>query len=118
MKGFKLDLNGDTVLELGDIALAADNELKVQKIRTVVGTNKGEWVLNKNEGINFEYVLGKGITDDMLMTQIIDGLRQVDESLYLNDFKCIRDEENRNVKVVFSASNTEDTAVVIEQTWS
>ena len=67
-----------------------DNELKAQTIRTVIGTNKGEWPLNKNEGINFDYVLGKGITDDMIMTQIIDGMRQVDETLYLDNLNVQR----------------------------
>ena len=118
MKGFKLDLNGDVVLSGGDIVLIQDDELKAQKVRTVIGTNKGEWTLNKNEGLNFNYILGKGITDDMIMTQITDGLRQVDETLYLDDFKCMRDSENRNVSVSFSASNTQNTALTIEQSWN
>ncbi len=118
MKGFKLDLNGDVVLSGGDIVLISDDELKAQKVRTIIGTNKGEWTLNKNEGINFNYILGKGITDDMIMTQITDGLRQVDETLYLDDFKCMRDSENRKVSVSFSASNTQNTALTIEQSWN
>lgn len=41
MKGFKLDLNGDVVLSGGDIVLISDDELKAQKVRTVIGTNQG-----------------------------------------------------------------------------
>lgn len=117
MKDFKLDLNGDIILDDGDIAYTAGSDLTAQKIFIVTGTNKGEWTLNKNEGINFDYILGKGVTDDMIMTQITDGLRQVDEALYLNSFECIRDRESRRVKVVFSAADTRDTSFEVTQNW-
>lgn len=117
MKGFKLDSKGDVIFENGDIAFASDNELKAQTIRTVIGTNKGEWPLNKNEGINFDYVLGKGITDDMIMTQIIDGMRQVDETLYLDNFKCTEDKNSRKKTVIFSASDTKNNTLTSEQSW-
>ena len=118
MKDFKLDLNGDIILDDGDIAYVTGSDLTAQKIFIVTGTNKGEWVLNKNEEKNFGYILGKGITDDMIMTQITDGLRQVDEALYLNTFECIRDSKSRGVRVVFSASDTRDTVFEVTRDWN
>ena len=59
MKGFMLDEQGDIVIESGAIQMVHDAELTMQTIRSVLGTQKGEWFLNLDEGINHDAILGK-----------------------------------------------------------
>ena len=59
MKGFALNEQGDLLIENGDIQMAHGAELTKQKIKSVLGTQKGEWFLNWEEGINYDNILGK-----------------------------------------------------------
>lgn len=117
MKGFKLDDNGDVVVGDTDIEMVEDNELKKQNIQTVLGTNKGEWPLNKDEGITFSQVLGKGVTADMARTQVQDGLKQVDSSMYIDKLDFSFDNQSRAANVNFAAKNNNGEIVEIEQSW-
>lgn len=103
-KGFKLDEKGDIVIENGKIAMISDNDLTAQTVRTVLGTKKGEWIFNKDEGIEFAYLVGKGITEDMIRTQIERGVRQVDENMHLSSFEADIDTSKRIVTVRFTAA--------------
>ena len=118
MKGFKLDLNGDVVIENGDIAMIQDSALIAQTCRTVLGTNQGEWPLNIKEGINFSYILGKGITEDMVLTQVQGGIKQVDPDLYIDNFEYVMDKSSRTAHVAFSARDSQNNTVVDTQSWS
>ena len=59
MKDFMLDSNGDTIIENGDIQMVHGGELTKQTIKSVLGTQKGEWFLNWEQGINHNEILGK-----------------------------------------------------------
>ncbi len=59
MKGFMLDEKGDIVIQGGVIQMVHGAELTMQKIKNVLGTQKGEWFLNWEEGINHDNILGK-----------------------------------------------------------
>lgn len=59
IKGFALDDKGDLIIENGDIQMVHGAELTKQTIKTVLGTQKGEWFLNWEEGINYNEILGK-----------------------------------------------------------
>lgn len=59
MKGFALDANGDLLIKKNDIQMIEGAELTRQTVKTVLSTNKGEWSLNIDEGINFKDILGK-----------------------------------------------------------
>ena len=59
MKGFALDDKGDLVIENGAIQMIHGAELTKQTIKTVLDTQKGEWFLNWEEGINYNEILGK-----------------------------------------------------------
>ena len=59
MKGFKLNEHGDVVIENGVIQMAHGTELTKQTTKSVLGTQKGEWFLNWEEGINHNAILGK-----------------------------------------------------------
>lgn len=59
MRSFLLDNNGDVVIKGSDILMVEGSELLAQKVRTVLGTNKGEWFANEDEGIDNRVILGK-----------------------------------------------------------
>ena len=47
------------LIESGDIQMVHGAEYLRQTAECVLGTNKGEWSLNIDEGINFTNILGK-----------------------------------------------------------
>ena len=118
MKGFKLNSEGDVIIENNDIAIVEDNELKTQTVQTVLGTNKGEWALNTNEGIAFSAMLGKGVTEDMALTQLQSGIKQVDRDLYIDSFGYSRDNKTRAVEIAYTARGKNDEVITNTQMWS
>ena len=59
MQGLMLDEHGDVVIQNGVVQMVHGSELTRQTIKTVLGTQKGEWFLNWDEGINHDNILGK-----------------------------------------------------------
>ena len=59
MKGFALDESGDVIIENGVVQMVHDAELTLQTIRSVLGTKKGEWFANLDEGVGYDNILGK-----------------------------------------------------------
>lgn len=58
MKGFKLN-SGDVEITNKRIVMVEGAELTRQNVQQVLSTNKGEWVLNPDEGIDFKNILGR-----------------------------------------------------------
>lgn len=117
MKGFKVNEKGDVSITNGVIDMISGEELTAQTIRTVIGTNKGEWFLNADEGIDFRYLIGKGVTEDMIRTQIDSGVKQVDETLFIDKFETAYNEQNRAMAVKFTARNNEGLTVTGEKSY-
>lgn len=59
MKGFALDEHGDVVIQNGEIQMVYGANLTAQTVKSVLSTQKGEWFLDANEGINRDNILGK-----------------------------------------------------------
>lgn len=59
IKGFAVNDKGDVIIESGNIQMVYGSELTKQTIKTVLGTQKGEWFLNWEEGIDHNNILGK-----------------------------------------------------------
>ena len=117
MNGFLLDKNGDVAMKDGVIQMVSGDELTAQKVKSVLGTNKGEWFLNPEEGIEFFYLLGKGVTEDMARSQIENGIKQVDATLRIDGFDIQFDKVNRVASIKYSASNRDGNAIVGEKTY-
>lgn len=110
MKGFALDNAGDVIIQNNRVQMIDGNELLRQTIQSVLGTNKGEWFLNKDEGITFSNITGKGITEDIIRHEIQQGLLQIDSSFVLTAFE-LSNTEDRKYKVYFSATNENEEEV-------
>lgn len=87
MKGFKLTSNGDVEILNNQIQMIEGNELLRQTVECVLGTNKGEWVLNPNEGITFRNILGKKQTEQQQDNKAMVGY-------YQNKIADMKAEEN------------------------
>lgn len=111
MKGFALDSNGDLLIEGNRISMISGEDLIRQTVQTVLGTNKGEWSLNIDEGIDFSNILGKKKSDDIIKNEILQGLLQIDESFVLDSFSCEIDKINRKLVISFTARNGDGETV-------
>lgn len=87
MKDFLLDENGDIVLKNGTMRYVSGKELVIQKIRTILGTNLGEWEFDEGQGIDFHVFWTKNPNKDQIIDTILLGLRQVDETLEITEYK-------------------------------
>lgn len=103
MKDFKVDNHGDLVIAKNDLQFVQDKELTAQKCRLVLSTNKGEWLLNRDEGINFGAILVKNPNRDEIIDTVRDGLRQIDSTFEITEytFEIIK----RHLILTFKAKN-------------
>lgn len=109
MKNFMLDENGDIVIRNNDIAMIEGDGLLLQTIKAILLTNKGEWFLNLNEGINRKNIIMKNPEKDLVRNEVLSGLIQVDNSLYLTDFDYELDK--RTMKIRFTAKKADGTVI-------
>lgn len=118
MKDFALDsVTGDVIIKSKynkerDIQYTADDKsLTIQKIRMVLGTNKGEWELNKDEGIDFHVMLTKNPSYDQILSTVQDGLHQIDETLRITSYSF--EVVERKLLMKFTASNDKEESVTL-----
>ena len=117
MKGFKI-VDGDVSITDGDIDMAEDTELEIQTMKTVLQTNKGEDVFDDTEGINLRQILSKGVTEDMIKTQIKNGINQVNADYTLEDFNYNLDKATRTALTKFTARKTNGDAISISNSFN
>lgn len=104
MKGFAINDIGDVILTLEGIQITEEIPLLLQTCRQVIGTNHGEWFLNKNEGINFDNLLTKSPNKELIRDEIQSGLFQVDPTLRIQKMEYNLN-KNRAIGVRFIAKN-------------
>lgn len=95
-KGFCMH-NGDVVVGK-TIEMVRDNELLRQTIELVVGTNRGEWSYDPQEGIDMFAILCKNPDEDEIRSTIEEAVSRVDDSLTLTDFSFGVD-DNRHATI-------------------
>lgn len=86
MIGFKLN-DGDLVITNDEIELIEGDELTVQTIQQVLSTNKGEWIFDTEEGINFDNIFGK----KRIKTNTAK------DALYRQELANVRAENNKHI---------------------
>lgn len=84
IKGFAIK-DGDLLIENGNIQMAHGAELTKQTIKTVLGTQKGEWFLNWEEGIDYNTLLGK---------KRFASQNSAIDNQYLDEINSIKQDEN------------------------
>ena len=74
--------------------------------------------MNDDEGIDFDSVIGKGITEDMQRAEIIDACGQVDQNLQLTEFSSETDKKTRAAILAFTAVNQSGEEIRVERDYS
>lgn len=109
MKGFALQ-NGDVLIENNEIQMTYDTDLAMQTIKSVLSTVKGEWFVDWNEGVEYSEILGKkeiSVSDEVIKSKILDGLKQYDENLIIDVFEKTFDKEARKLQIKLGVINNE-----------
>ncbi|PNV62206.1 hypothetical protein C0033_08815 [Clostridium sp. chh4-2] len=105
MKGFALDEKGDVIIENNDVKLTYDTELLIQKIRQVLGTNRGEWWMDPKEGIPVQKILKKNPNPAMVRDYVRNAIAQVDKTLQMTH--CDIATEGRTMEITFSVAGAD-----------
>ena len=113
MRDFKLTADGDVDLSTGDIQFTSDDDLKIQRIMTVLGTTKGEWKYDEDEGINTRAILAKNPNESEIIDNIRDGLLQVDEDLVITSYTFEVIERRLYLKLYISGGENEEYSFVM-----
>ena len=101
MRDFKLDKNGDVIIEDGDIAMTSDNEEISQRIVTTLRTRLNEFEpVDEPMGLTRENSLGKGYNQDFLQEDIEDAIStQVDENIDVQEINFTKSDADRSLSV-------------------
>lgn len=117
MKTFKL-VNGDLIFDAQNNLVMVEGEDEIaQSIERVLTTNKGEWFLNLEHGLDYKAITGKGrdiegiklaITEAILQEERVSEVERIDLSL----------DKNRHLKINVTArlqeGDTLDLSEVID----
>ena len=108
MKGFST-INGDVVVNK-DIEMADGAELLRQKIELVIGTNKGEWIYDTEEGIDFSTVICKNPDENEIRATIEEALSEIDETFTVTSLS-VEIGEKRSATINLRAVNADGVEV-------
>lgn len=113
MKGFSVH-NGDVVVDK-TIEMVDGYELLRQKVELVIGTNKGEWSYDVEEGIDFPVVLRKNPDADEIRATIEEALTRIDDTFAITEFGMTL--KGREATISFRAVNGDGEEVGGEYTY-
>lgn len=106
MKSFKLNHNGDLVIENGDLVMIDGNEELRQCVERILTTNKNEWFLNTEFGLDYSAIQGKGKTKESIKLAITEAIFQ-EPRIKQVDIIDIEIDKNRHLKIYGTATNIE-----------
>lgn len=115
MRDFKLDGNGDVLLD-NDIVTVSDVDEVNQRIKTTLETRLDEFEPEDEPmGLTRENALGKAYNEDFLSEDIEDAItNQVDENIEVRESNFVRDDAQRNltVEVKYVLPDSDDIQIV------
>ena len=75
MKTFKI-LNNDLVIENGNLLMVEGNDEIVQATERILTTNKNEFFLDINLGLEYKQIQGKNVDEDSIRFAILEAINQ------------------------------------------
>ncbi|MGE7880158.1 hypothetical protein [Peribacillus muralis] len=113
MKSFKLDDNGDLVLENGSFVMIEGDEELAQQARISIKTEKGEWFLDSEEGMVREPLFSKFFNDAEAKDSILESVMGTSEPLNFESIIFNRDTRSRKltVDIIMRKENGETLAL-------
>ena len=85
MIALKIDENGDFVYQNGTFQMVEGDEQLVQEIRIAIETNKNEWFLDYEEGMDRNYLLGKNYDENRARSSIIESLINLSQTVFVEN---------------------------------
>lgn len=110
MESLKLEADGDISFEM----IGGAEEL-AQCCRIGLGTNKGEWFLNPDLGMDYSLFIGKEINETQLHDELTLGLLQEERIRSVEDVSFYIDTKQRTLSVSFSATGVDGNTVSLEE---
>ncbi|UVI28160.1 DUF2634 domain-containing protein [Paenibacillus spongiae] len=97
-------IDGDLVFEAGDLVMIEGPAEQAQCVRITLGTNKGEWFLDPDLGIDFKLFLGKNLNREEMIEELREGLHQLDFISTVEDIEINQDHTTRRQLISFTAT--------------
>lgn len=110
MQSLKL-ANGDLVIEGGELLMVEGPEELAQSVRLTLGTNKGEWFLDPDMGIDFAVFNAKQPSIEAMRDEIRAGLHQEPRIATVEEIDIMSDRVARTQLVTFVATATNGDTV-------
>ncbi len=108
MKSLKL-ANGDLSLDKGELLLVDAEEELEQSVKLCTATNKGEWFLDPDFGLDFYAILGHNPTEEKMRDALLDAFSYEPRIDSIEDLKVER--EGRKAKVYYRAILVDGTSI-------
>lgn len=90
MKALKIDENGDFVMENGSFVMVEGDEQLAQEVRIAIQTNRGEWFLDLDEGLDREPIFAKNFNENNARSSIIESLMNTSEPLAVEEIDFLK----------------------------
>ena len=110
MKSFKLDNNGDLIIENGDFIMIDGRDELVQSINRILTTNKEEWFLSMNFGLDYKAIQGKGKDKEGIKLANKEAIFQ-DKRVKEVDIIDVIIDNNRHLKVYGTVIDNEGNVI-------
>ena len=114
MKSFKVDKNGDLIIENGDLVMIDGKEEIRQSIERILTTNVGEWFLDMEFGLDYQAIQGKGKTKESIKLAITEAIYQ-EPRIKTVDIKDSEIDINRHLKVYGRATDIEGNVLDLSE---
>lgn len=116
MQSLKLSETGDLLMnDSGDFVMMEGVEEIAQCCHIGIGTNKGEWFLNPDMGIDFTKFLGKQLNEEDMRDELTQGLMQEERIQSVDLIKFTTDSSSRTLLVTFDATSTDGERIQAEE---
>ncbi|MFD1777004.1 DUF2634 domain-containing protein [Paenibacillus rhizophilus] len=114
MLSLKVDETGDLVFAGGELQLVSGPEEIAQSCRMAVGTNKGEWFLDLDFGIDFSRIMGKSVTEDDVRDELTEGMFQEPRIQTVDSVDVIFDRAARTFTADIKATSVNGDIITVE----
>lgn len=106
-------LDGDIVIENLDIALISKAEELAQCVQNILGIRLGEFIFEKNIGLDRSNLIGKNFHEDYLKQDISHAIKEQDDRIiFIDNIKLER--KDRKLFVKFDAKGTGDIELEVK----
>ena len=115
MKALAIDENGDLFMDQGQLQEVSGVEEIRQRFRQLLRTNKGEWFLNPEEGLDYLAFWTKTPDEEAIRMTIEEVAAQVEEIERLEGVRIDFDERERTLTISFVAILTTGEEFELEE---